>query len=91
MVFLVAVAQSLAQFAVFVLLLGAGAGFIFAPAPALVSRLYSNQGSALGILTAIGAVADIVFPAVGGVVGTRLGWRVALVALVRFTEYTVES
>jgi len=75
---LVAVAQSLAQFAVFVLLLGAGAGFFFAPASALVSRLYSNQGSALGILTASGAVAGIVFPAVGGVVGTRLGWRVTL-------------
>ena len=75
---LVALSRSLPEFSVFVLLLGAGAGLFFAPASALVSRLYPDQGRALGILTASGAVAGIVFPAVGGVVGTRLGWRVAL-------------
>jgi MFS family permease len=75
---LVAVAQSLPQFAAFVLVLGAGAGVFFTPASSLVSRLFPNQGRALGTVTAAGSVAGIVFPAVGGVVGTRMGWRVAL-------------
>lgn len=75
---LVTVAPSFALFAVAVVILGAGTGVFFAPASALVSRLYTNEGRALGILTASGAVAGVVFPAVGGFVGTWAGWRVAV-------------
>lgn len=74
----VALSPSLGAFAAFVLVTGAGAGLFFAPASALVTRLYANQGRALGILTASGAVSGIVYPAVGGVVGAQYGWRSAV-------------
>jgi predicted MFS family arabinose efflux permease len=75
---LLALAPSVAAFAVFVLALGMGAGLYFAPASTLATRLYDAQGEALGVLTASGAVAGVVFPAVGGVVGVRYGWRIAV-------------
>jgi MFS family permease len=74
----VTLTPSLPLFGIAVLLLGAGTGLFFAPASALVSRLYANEGRALGILTASGAVAGVVCPAVGGYVGTRAGWQFAL-------------
>jgi MFS family permease len=78
-VILVALSPSVVLFTLFVLALGAGAGLFFPPASALVSRLYENQGGALGVLTASGAVGGVLFPLVGGIVGVRFGWRVAVV------------
>lgn len=77
-VVLVALAPSVTLFAVFALALGAGAGLFFSPASSLVSRLYTNQGAALSVLTASGGVAGVLYPLVGGFVGVRFGWRVAL-------------
>lgn len=73
-----ALAPSILLFTGAVLVLGVGAGLFFSPAAALVSRTYANQGQALGALTSSGAVAGLVFPAVGGVVGVRSGWRIAV-------------
>ncbi len=75
---LVALAPSVGVFAVCLLVLGGGAGLFFAPASALVSRLYEQQGRALGVLTASGAVAGVLFPAAGGFLGVRFGWRPAV-------------
>jgi MFS family permease len=74
----VALAPSVALFGACLLVLGAGAGLFFAPASSLVARLYDRQGQALGVLTASGGVAGVLFPAAGGVVGVRLGWRAAV-------------
>lgn len=75
---LVAVAPSVAAFAAATLVLGAGAGLFFAPAAALLSRLFDERGGPLSALTASGAVAGVAYPAVGGVVGMRAGWRPAV-------------
>ncbi|MFT4932438.1 MAG: MFS family permease [Natronomonas sp.] len=74
---LVALAPSLWLFAVFVLLLGAGAGLYFSPASSLLSRLFEEQGGPLGTLTAVGALGGMIYPAVGGFVGQQYSWRVA--------------
>jgi len=74
----VAASPSVAPFAAFVIVLGAGTGTFFAPASSFVSRLYADRGTALGVLTASGAVAGVLFPAVGGFVGVRYGWRPAV-------------
>jgi MFS family permease len=74
----VALAPSVALFGGCLLVLGGGAGLFFAPASSLVARLYDRQGQALGVLTASGGVAGVLFPAAGGVVGVRLGWRAAV-------------
>lgn len=75
---LVAFAPTLPFFAVFVLVLGAGVGLFFAPASSLILRLYEKQGRALGTMTAGGAVAGIIYPAVGSLVAVRFGWRLAI-------------
>jgi MFS family permease len=75
---LLTVAPSLLAFGLFAILLGAGAGLFFAPATSLLSRLYEEHGGALSVMTAGGAVAGIVYPAVGGLVGVRFGWRAAV-------------
>ena len=76
--FLVAAAPSLWLFGAAVLLLGAGTGLFFSPASALLSRLFEEQGGPLGTLTAVGALAGVIFPAVGGFVGEEYGWRTAV-------------
>jgi MFS family permease len=75
---LLSAAPSLLAFGLFVLVLGAGAGFFFAPAVSLLASRFEETGGALGVLTAGGAAAGIVYPAVGGLVSVRFGWRVAV-------------
>lgn len=75
---LVAVAPSILLYGVFVIVLGAGAGLFFSPASALVSRLYEEHGGALGVLTASGAIAGVVYPIGGSYLATRFGWRIAV-------------
>jgi MFS family permease len=75
---LVAVSPSILLFGLFTVLLGAGTGLFFSPASSLVSRLYERRGGPLGALTASGAIAGVVYPAIGSVVGARIGWRVAI-------------
>ncbi|MFB6113604.1 MAG: MFS transporter [Halodesulfurarchaeum sp.] len=76
--FLVGVSPTLLLFGVCTILLGAGAGLYFAPATTLISRVFEEQGGAIGALTATGAAAGIVFPAGGSLLGARLGWRPVL-------------
>lgn len=77
-VVLVALAPSLLVFALFLLVLGAGAGLFYPPASVLVTRLYDEHGSAIGTLAAFGTFAGLVYPAVGGFAAERLGWRLVL-------------
>ncbi|MEZ3143084.1 MFS transporter [Halobaculum sp. MBLA0143] len=77
---LVALAPSLPVYALFTVVLGAGAGLFFSPASSLLSRLFDDAGGALGALTAGGALAGVVYPAVGGFLGETFGWRVAVAA-----------
>jgi len=75
---LVALSPSLLAYGIFVLVLGAGTGLFFSPTSSLLSRLFGTKGSALGVLTAGGSAAGVVYPAVGGLIATRFGWRVAV-------------
>jgi predicted MFS family arabinose efflux permease len=75
---LVAVAPSLLAFSLAVLLLGGGTGLFFSPASSLVTRTFEDAGGPLGVLTAGGALAGIVYPTIGSAVGVRAGWRVAM-------------
>lgn len=75
---LVAVSPTLSLYGVAVLLLGAGSGLFFAPASALLSRLFETRGGPLGALTAGGALAGVVFPVVGSSAAVRWDWRVAM-------------
>jgi MFS family permease len=74
----IALAPSLVAYGLFAVLLGAGAGMFFSPASSLLSRTFTNSGQALGALTAGGALAGVVYPAVGGYLGETFGWRVAV-------------
>lgn len=77
-VVLVALAPSLPLFALFLLVLGAGAGLYYPPASVLVTRLYDRHGGAIGTLAAFGAFAGLVYPTLGGVAVTYLDWRLVL-------------
>lgn len=75
---LIALSPSLFVYSLFAVVLGAGTGLFFSPASSLLSRTFENSGSALGALTAGGALAGVAYPAVGGFVGETYGWRVAV-------------
>lgn len=75
---LIAVVPVFSLFALSTLLLGLGTGLFFSPAASLLSGLFTEDGKALGTLTAAGAVAGVVYPAGGGVLGGTLGWRYAV-------------
>ncbi|MFB6266652.1 MAG: MFS transporter [Halodesulfurarchaeum sp.] len=75
---LVGLSPTLLVFGVFTLLLGAGTGLYFAPATALISRSYEERGGPIGMLTATGAAAGVVFPAAGSLLGASIGWRPVL-------------
>ncbi|WP_284032256.1 MFS transporter [Halobaculum lipolyticum] len=75
---LVAMSPTVLAFGAATVVLGAGAGLFFAPATALLSRLYDERGGALSVLTGAGAVAGAAFPAAGGVLAERFGWQVAV-------------
>jgi predicted MFS family arabinose efflux permease len=74
----VTVAPSFPLFGAAVLVLGAGTGLFFSPAASLLSRLYDERGTALGYLTAGGAVAGAAFPFAAGLLAPRYGWRPAV-------------
>lgn len=75
---LVSLAPSLLTFGLFVVILGAGAGLYFSPSTALLTRIFEDRGGPIGILTASGAVAGVVFSSLGGFVGNTYGWRTAV-------------
>jgi MFS family permease len=82
-ILLIALAPSVAFFGLSLLVLGAGGGLFLSPALSLVSRLYTNNGSALSIVTAAGGVAGVLFPIVGGFVGLQAVYRQKATVFVR--------
>lgn len=74
----VAAAPTFGFFAVFVLVLGAGAGLFFPVAAALTTDLFERKGQVLGLIASGASVAGMIAPAVAAIVATRYGWRTAL-------------
>lgn len=76
--FLLAMSPSFAIFGIFAVLLGAGTGLFYPVAASYLSKHFDNRGVALGALTAGGAAAGLIIPAVAAWVGSIYGWRIAL-------------
>ena len=75
---LLAAAPTFAVYGLFALVLGVGTGLFFAPASSLLTRLFEERGSALGLVTAAGSAAGVVYPAAGSYVAVTYGWRPAV-------------
>lgn len=75
---LLALAPSLFLFGAIAALLGIGAGLYFSVASSLLSKLFENQGQALGFHTAGGAIAGLFVPVIVAHLSLRYGWRVAI-------------
>ena len=68
-------------FAVFLLctvLLGGAAGLHYSVATTLLSRTFTNTGTAIGIHSAGAPVAGVIVPVVAAAVGSAFGWRLAV-------------
>jgi len=74
----VALSPSLVGFVVAIVVLGVGTGLYFSVGSALVTRLYDDSGSALGLHSAGAPLAGLVFPAVGATVAVWTSWRVGV-------------
>jgi len=75
---LIAVSPSIAGFAVFTVVLGAGAGFHYSVATTFLAQQFDDVGSAIGIHVAGGPLAGLVAPPAAALVGSRYGWRVGV-------------
>ncbi|WP_162524359.1 MFS transporter [Halobellus captivus] len=76
--FLLAMSPSFAIFGIFAVSLGAGTGLFYPVAASYLSKHFDNTGVALGALTAGGAAAGLIIPAVAAWVSSIYGWRIAL-------------
>ncbi|MFB6133268.1 MAG: MFS transporter [Halanaeroarchaeum sp.] len=72
---LLAASPSFLVFGLFALLLGAGTGLYFPVASSLLTRHFEGTGQALSVMTAGGAIAGAIYPALGGVLVVLVGWR----------------
>lgn len=81
---LLAASSSYMVFLVAAVALGAVAGLHFSVATSLLTRIFPNTGSAIGIHTAGAPLAGLLIPFAAGAVGAWLGWQwaVALGAVV---------
>ncbi|MFB6096067.1 MAG: MFS transporter [Haloferacaceae archaeon] len=75
---LVALSPSFPAFALAAVLVGAGSGFYFPVAVALLTRLFENTGQALSFHVSGGNVSGLVTPLIAAYVGVRYGWRWAI-------------
>ncbi|MFA9516503.1 MFS transporter [Halopenitus sp. H-Gu1] len=75
---IVAVAPIFGVFFLATVLLGALAGLHFSVATTLLSRLYDNVGSAIGVHNAGGTIAGLATPVAVAWVANRYGWRPAV-------------
>ena len=75
---LLAASPNFATFALFAVVLGAGAGLHFTVATTFISRLFRNTGRAVGIHASSGAFAGLLAPIAAAFVGVRFGWRAAI-------------
>lgn len=75
----VALSPSYLYFALFVGLMGAGAGLYFSVAASLLTKLFENTGQALGLHSAGAPIAGLLAPVAAAAVATQFGWRAAIV------------
>jgi MFS transporter, YNFM family, putative membrane transport protein len=75
---LLALSPSLALFGLFAVVLGAGAGLHYVVATTLLTRLFSNTGRAIGLHVTGSPIAGLSAPILAAAIGSRYGWRVAL-------------
>lgn len=75
---LLASSPTFLTFAVFVILLGLGAGLYFSVAASLLTRTFDKVGQALGFHGSGGPIAGVLTPIVASYLATQYGWRVAL-------------
>lgn len=75
---LLAVSPSYAGFAVFAVVLGGAAGLHYSVATTFISKQFSNIGRAIGVHVTGGPLAGLSVPVVAAWVGTRYGWRAAV-------------
>lgn len=75
---LLAVAPGFPAFAAAAVALGGGAGLYYNAGTALLVERFEGTGRAIGYHRVGGQVAGVVAPAAAAAVGTRLGWRPAL-------------
>lgn len=70
--------SSFAVFALFVVLLGAGAGLHYSVATSLITKQFDSIGRAIGIHVAGGPLAGLLAPIAAAYVISQYGWRPAL-------------
>lgn len=75
---LLALAPTYPVFAVTAVVLGAGAGLHYSVATTFLARHFSQVGRAIGIHVTGGPLAGLIAPVAAAAVGTRYGWRSAL-------------
>jgi predicted MFS family arabinose efflux permease len=76
--FLVAQSPSFPFFVLSVLLLGAGSGTYLVAATAFLTKTFDNIGGALGVHSVGASIAGLAAPVAAAYLGTRWGWRYAI-------------
>jgi len=75
---LLALSPTFAVFVVFTVVLGGLAGLHYSVATTLLSRVYENTGTAIGVHTTGAPVAGLLAPVAAAYAGTLFGWRYAV-------------
>ncbi len=75
---LIAVAPSITAFALFTVVLGAGAGLHYSVATTFLTKQFDDIGRAIGVHVAGGPLAGLAAPPLAALVGSRYGWRVGI-------------
>jgi MFS family permease len=75
---LLAASPSFPFFVLFAVCLGAGAGLHFSVATTLLTKLFENTGTAIGLHNSGAPLAGLLAPVAAAYVGARMGWRVAI-------------
>ena len=75
---LIATAPSIHVFALFTVVLGAGAGLHYSVATTFLTRQFDDIGRAIGVHVAGGPIAGLTAPPLAALVGSRYGWRTGI-------------
>ena len=75
---LIAAAPTIHVFALFTVVLGAGAGLHYTVASAYLTRQFDDIGRAIGVHVAGGPIAGLAAPPLAALVGSRYGWRAGI-------------
>jgi YNFM family putative membrane transporter len=76
---LLALSPTFLVFVVFTATLGAVAGLHYSVATTLLSKIFTNTGTAIGVHSAGAPIAGLLAPVLAAYAGTVLGWRYAVV------------